>query len=304
MDGATDGWESVPHAEKGRQMLDRPHHELLHAHPRYYDLAFGYRDLNAECGFLEHLSRHLGRGVLESFLEVCCGPGYHMHQFAGRGVRSYGVDYSAEMVPYAREKAHRLATAAGFSGIMGAPTEGRAVPPVGMVLQGDPRELSLPEAVDLAFMPWLKLGYLLTDEEVVDQFVTVAKNIGRGGIYVLELDHPAHLFGYPERVERQWEMSEENLHVTVQWGNGKELVDPITHTSEMEVVFDVQDEGRQETLRDAAPMRHFTHRELRALVRLSGVFDWVATFGDLSVTQPFDLSPGARRMVPVLRCNI
>ncbi|MBP6874493.1 MAG: class I SAM-dependent methyltransferase [Candidatus Eisenbacteria bacterium] len=285
-------------------MLERPHHELLYSYPKYFDVAFGYRDLSAECGFLEHLSRHLGRGVLESFMEVCCGPGYHMHHFAARGVRSYGVEYSDDMVPYARDKAYRLALAAGFSGVMGASPEGRAIPPISMVLQGDPREVSLPEAVDLAFMPWLKLGYLLTDEEVIEHFVTVAKNIGRGGLYVLELDHPAHLFGYPERSERQWDASENGVRVSVHWGDDHELIDPITHTTEVEVAFDVEDGARKESIQDEAPMRSFTHRELRALVRLSGVFDWVATFGDLSVTQPFDLSPGARRMVPVLRCNI
>ena len=208
------------------------------------------------------------------------------------------------MVAYAREKAYRLATAAGFSGIAGVSGEGRAIPPVALIIQGDPREVSLPEAVDLAFMPWLKLGYLLTDEEVVDHFVTVAKNIGRGGIYVLELDHPAHLFGFPDRSEHQWDVEEGDTRVSVQWGSGDEPVDPITHTAEVEVAFEVKENDRAQTVRDTAPMRHFTHRELRALVRLSGVFDWVATFGDLSVTQPFDLSPGARRMVPVLRCNI
>ena len=286
-------------------MLDRPHHELIYAHPQYYDIGFNYRDLNEECGFLEHLSRHLGRGSLESYLEVCCGPGYHLHHFAGRGVRAYGVEYEREMVHYAREKAYRLATAAGFSGIMGATTEsGRAVPPIASVAEGDPREVSLPEAVDLAFMPWPKLGYLLTDEEVVDQFVTIAKNVGRGGIYVLEIDHPAHLFGYPNRSDHHWEMEDDGIRVGVQWGSEKELVDPITHTAEVEAALEVTRDGEQETIRDRAPMRHFTHRELRALVRLSGVFDWVATFGDLSVTQPFDLTPGARRMVPVLRCNI
>ncbi|MFH1143791.1 MAG: hypothetical protein V1774_04535 [Candidatus Eisenbacteria bacterium] len=285
-------------------MLERPHHELIYAQPRYYDIAFGFRDLGAECGFLEHLSRHLGRGGLESYCEVCCGPGYHVHEFAGRGVRAYGLEYSDDMVPYAREKGYRLATAAGFSGLIGEAKEGRAMPPIAMILQGDPREVSLPEAVDLAFMPWLKLGYLLTDEEVVDQFVTIAKNIGRGGLYVIELDHPAHLFGYPDRAERQWEAEGDGVRVAVQWGSDQEPVDPITHTSDVDVIFDVDENGRNEIIRDGAPMRHFTHRELRALVRLSGVFDWVATFGDLSVTQPFDLSPGARRMVLVLRCNI
>jgi SAM-dependent methyltransferase len=288
-------------------MFARPRHEEIYAQARYVDVGFDVRDLSAECGFLEHLSRHVGRGALNSYLEVCCGPGYHLHHFAGRGTRAYGAEYARTMVAYAREKARRLAEAAGFAA---APSSGDlgenllAAPPLGQVIETDPRELSLPEAVDLAFMPWPKFGYLIKDDEVIEHLVTVAKNIGRGGIYVLELDHPATIFGYPERAPRRWRHQRGETQVTVQWGSEEELVDPITHVTDVEVTLEASTAEGTESFRDTAPMRRFTHRELRALVRLSGAFDWTATFGDLSVTQPFDLSEGARRMVPVLRCSV
>jgi hypothetical protein len=92
--------------------------------------------------------------------------------------------------------------------------------------------------------------------------------------------------------------------VTVKWGTGEELIDPISHAADVAVTLEVTEKRETETISDEAPMRRFTHRELRALVRLSGAFDWVATFGDMTMTQPFDLSEGARRMVAVLRCSV
>jgi SAM-dependent methyltransferase len=286
-------------------MFARPHHELLRAEPRYFDIAFDTRDLEAECGFLHHLSLHLGRGRLASFLESCCGPGYHMHWFAAQGVRAYGIDVDPEMLSYAQEKASRLAEEARLvPDPEGRGRNGLAHPPNAMALVADPLDFSLPEAVDLAFCPRSSLRYLLEDDEVVAHLVAMAKNLGRGGLYVLELDHPAAFLGQRPDPERTWEAERDGVRVRVQRGTGKEIVDPLTHVAEVELIFDVEEQGRVQTIRDRAPLRFFTHRELRALVGLSGVFEWVAAFGDMNVTQPFDASEGSRRMIPVLRCSI
>jgi SAM-dependent methyltransferase len=289
---------------RGGTLLARPQHELIRAQARYCDIAFGTRDLESECGFLGHLGRHLGRGPLGSFLEVWCGPGFHMHWLAARGVRAYGLDPAPEMVAYAREKACRSAEAAepdGRSNGAGAP--GRARPPCAMPLEGDPLDLALPEAVDLALCPRSTLRYLLHDDEVVAHLVAMAKNLGRGGLYVLELDHPRQLFGAGADPEAAWEAERDGVRVTVRREPGGPI-DPLTHAADVELVLEVEEGGRRRVIRDRAPLRSFTFRELHALVRLSGVFEWVATFGDLTVTQPFDRSDGARRMVPVLRCCV
>ncbi len=78
-----------------------PRHELLFAEPRIYDIGFAPPDIEVECGFLEYLSRNLGRGKLDAYLEVCCGPVHHLHRLAAQGVRAYGTCSSPEMVAYA-----------------------------------------------------------------------------------------------------------------------------------------------------------------------------------------------------------
>ena len=276
--------------------LPQPHHESIYAQPRYYDIAFDNRDLEVECGFLEYLSRNLGRGRLDSFLEVCCGPGYHMRRFAGRGVRTYGTSFSPEMVAYAEQKS-----------LAGDPGAGDDVPggsgAVSFIL-ADPRDFSLPEAVDLAFSPCGSLQYLLRNDEVVAHLVSVAKNLGRGGLYVIEMEHPAAFFGYPRMHPRQWESEQDGVHVKARRGSGHEEINPITQIMDLEIILEISEGGVTRVVRDSAPVRVFTHQEMRALVKLSGVFDWVTTFGALAIPQPFDMSDGAEHMVPVLRCSM
>lgn len=265
----------------------QPRHELVFAEPRYLDIAFDHRDLEVECGFLEHLSRTLGRGSLDSFVEICAGPGYHVHCLAGRGVRGYGTTCHSTVLGYAEEKARQY---------------GSGQQPA-RILFTDPRDFTLPEAVDLAFCPRGAFHYLLSNEDVLSHLVAVAKNVGRGGLYVIEMDHPAMLFGQRSG-QSKWEAKRDDTLVRFTIGSDQEQIDPITQLYDLEICLEIEEGGSSRRVRDVAPVRAFTYQEMRALVRLSGVFDWVATFGDLTVAQPFDVSEGARAQVPVLRCSV
>ncbi len=287
----------------------QPRHEAIAAQPRYYDIAFGNRDLEVECGFLEYLSRNLGRGRLESFVEIFCGPGYHLHHLAAQGCSAYGIEPNAELVAYAEEKALMMAPPEYGPPEDAAPVSGRESPREphacqGQVLLADPRDFALPEAVDLAFCPNQAFRYLLRNEDVIAHLVAVAKNLGRGGLYVIEAEHPRVLCGRPDAPVEAWEVTRNETTVRVRMQSGHHALDPITQVRDLSIALEVQKGDHVERFEDTAPVRAFSYQELRALVKLSGVFDWVATFGDLSITQPFDASEGARRTVPVLRCSV
>ncbi len=175
-------------------------------------------------------------------------------------------------------------------------------PPAAVQLT-EPLDFAIPEAVDLAFCPRGSIRYLLRGQDVIAHLVTVAKNLGRGGLYVIAMSHPATFLGKAATAE-EWVAERDGLEVRVRVTPGPERMDPVTQIQDQEIVFEVREDGETRTIRDTAPVRAFTYPEMRALVKLSGVFDWVATFGDLSITQPFDRSEGACAMVPVLRCCV
>lgn len=275
----------------------QPRHELIFTEPRYYDIGFDRRDIPSETAFMEYLCRNLGRGRMQAFLEICCGPGHHMCALAARGVRSHGIETSRPMVTYVEEQVFATLEATNGEGALQHPAECT-------IALGDPRDFSIREAADLAFCPYHEFHYLLTREDIVAHLVAVAKNLGRGGLYVMELEHPAVLFGQRTGWPREWTASRDGTEVKVRIGTGRERIDPLQQIVDLEIALEVNENGAKKRLTDSAPIRLCSYQELHALVRLSGAFDWIATFGDLSITQPFDRSADSRVMVPVLRCNM
>ena len=284
----------------------QPKHEQVYSESRIVDIAFDNRDLDVECGFLEHLSRNLGRGCLDSYVEICAAPGHHVHRFAARGVRSYATLCHSVMLGYAEEKASRYGQPPTTPEADEPSASRREMPPPARILLTDPHDFSLPEAVDLAFCPRGAFHYELTTEDALTHLVSVAKNLGRGGLYVLELDHPAVFFGQRPAVW-EWEGERGGTRVRATRTLQVPKMNPLTQICDAELRFEVTrapEESGQQIARDVAPVRGYTHQELRTLVKQTGVFDWVATFGDLSIAQPFDTSEEARIQVPVLRCSV
>jgi len=292
------------------ELSSHPRHELVYADPRVCHVGFDQGNTKEQCGFLEYLSRNLGRGRLDSYLEICPGPAYHMRYLASLGVRSYGVDFSADLVAYAKAMTEEQGESENGKMItLGEMGQMEEVPVPGPSLVFDPMvadlcDFSLTEAVDLAFCPRYAFRYLLKNEEIISHLVSVAKNLSRNGLYVLELLHPAELFCAGASRIRSWTNQSDEMTVKVRIQDGDEPFDPINQIFDQRIMMNVTEGEKEWELTDRAPVRLVTHQELRTLVQLSGVFEWVATFGDLLITQPFDNSPGARCMVPVLRCCV
>jgi Methyltransferase domain len=88
-----------------RSHLMQPNHRHIYQQARAYDVAFGFRDIRAECNTLAALvSRHAGWPVA-SVLELAAGPARHAREFARRGVAAMALDSMPSMRDYALERA-------------------------------------------------------------------------------------------------------------------------------------------------------------------------------------------------------
>src|SRR4029077_2858702 len=77
----------------------------LYENPRLYDLAFGFRDIAAECTGLLALAAHHGVRSPQKIADIACGPAHHLREYAGRGLTAFGVDLNRDMLAYARHLA-------------------------------------------------------------------------------------------------------------------------------------------------------------------------------------------------------
>jgi SAM-dependent methyltransferase len=280
------------------------HNDPEHLHHDYaeaYDIAFDWRDLQRDCDSLDAIYRRFSGQNREpqAFLDVCCGPGFHCLQYALHGRRSFGLDLSEAMIGYAQAKAKRLGSPAEF-------------------VHADMRDFHLPEPVDIAFCPMGSFHYLLSNDDIVRHLRSVARNLRPGGIYVIEANHPRHVF----RMERppmmdwgtringsvlpmswsgDWEAERNGTRVRFHWGSDDGGYDPIAQIATSRVRIEMINNGSSRVWEFKDPDRYLTHQELLLLIEKSDALEPVAWLGGLDLSRTFDNSDKSSWMVPVLR---
>ena len=107
----TGPFPSARPAARGTQgrPVTAPAHDAIHRAARCHDVAFGFRDIGAECDTPSALAaRHGPTGEPpRSMLELAAGPARHAREFARRGAHAAALDTSPAMCDYARAQAVR-----------------------------------------------------------------------------------------------------------------------------------------------------------------------------------------------------
>ncbi len=150
-------------------------HEQIYHLARCYDLAFGFRDVGAECDTLTALVARHAQRPLASVLELAAGPARHAREFARRGLAATALDASPAMCGYARHCAQRDAVSV-------------------TTLCADMVEFAHPQRFDLALLAMDSISYLLDNDTVLRHLRCVAAHLLPGGLYVLEASHPRDAF--------------------------------------------------------------------------------------------------------------
>jgi SAM-dependent methyltransferase len=231
----------------------------IYDEPELYELACAYRDVGSEVDALERwYTRHAAPA----------GPADHALEFARRGAQVTTLDLSAAMCARARDKA----AAAGVKLD---------------VVRGDMRDFTVPRPVDLAITMLNSACHLMTLDDLVAHVAAVSGAVVPGGLYILELAHPADLLTPVPRTSSEWDSEVGDRRVHVRWGGGEDVIDPVTQVTREHVQVTVRDGAGIRTLADVA-------------VRLAGGFGAAARYGDF--TDDVDLSDRqAWRMIFVLR---
>ncbi len=250
---------------------------------RAYDIAFGDRDFHAECDFLNWcLLAHGDCHGEPSFLELACGPARHAREFARRGWHSIGLDMSADMLEYAARGAEQEQVK----------LETRCA---------DMCNFTLPEPVCLVANMMESLTHLLTNDQVVAHLRAVARSLRAGGVYVIEMAHPAGI--WRDNLPNRWSASAEDMQVDIVFGLREDPYDWITQQWTVTTQLTIREPGQPERfVEERNNHRWYQPQELAALIALSGAFSQVWWYGDMLVPPPaLDNSESSNRMIVVLR---
>jgi SAM-dependent methyltransferase len=256
----------------------------IYDEPEFYEAACAYRDVPAEVDALLRWSgAHRGPDAAppRSVLELAAGPAEHARYLARRGLEATALDLNPAMCARAGD----LAKAAGVSLT---------------VVEADMRDFSVPAEFDLAITMLNSLCHLLILDDMLAHLAAVARHLSDGGLYIMELAHPADFFAAERRTSSEWSTEVGGGTVSVRWG-AQDQIDPVTQiTREHVSVTYLKRGGPVRTVTDVVPNRFWTATELAAAIRLGGGFTLVASYGDFEADLPVDAAE-AWRMILVLR---
>src|SRR5207253_609018 len=126
--------------------------------------AFDFKNVPAECDFIEQLClKHLNQKS-SSFIEFAAGPALHAIEFGKRGREVAAVDLSPEMAAYGQKKAEMA----------------------GVSLRYDCADMIHYESAqkyDVAAILMDSTSYLITNEQVIAHLQSVAEILNSGGLY-------------------------------------------------------------------------------------------------------------------------
>jgi SAM-dependent methyltransferase len=275
-------------ADKRRRGADL----AMYRKPRLYDIAFGFRDIAAECSGLLTLAARFGMRHPRSALELACGPAHHLRELARRGLTCQGIDINEEMLGYARELCRR-------DGVDVA------------LRRGDMRTFDAGRKYDLVLCLFDSFAQCTTESDAVTTLRSAAAALLKGGLLFVEFTHPSDYFGKGRsRTSDSWTQREGDIAVKARFTVTR--LDPVDETfvasltivpkpSKKAVARTNGAQPRTERIVMRWQQRMWMKGGFQYVALASGCFDIVGWYGDIDPIVPLDSGPRAWRMVAVMR---
>lgn len=254
----------------------------------YYTLVEAYErihqnDCREIADFLVWALAQHGQSADRSFLELGCGPAGYARELARRGFRAVGLDLSTGMLDHARAAARR---------------EGLAIE----LLQADMSDFTLTQPVALAAVVLDTACHLLTNEQMISCFRSVARNLLPGGVLLLDMAHPARGL-LPLSEPNLQRVTDGPREIESLFGLPDDPCDWFTQIWQITTRLTVREGGLVTAeATDRIPLRYYLPQELRLLLEVSGGFESPHWYRHLALPAlPFGGDPATERMVMVAR---
>lgn len=257
----------------------------MYRKPRLYDIAFGFRDIAAECRGLLQVARRYGVAEPKGIVELACGPAHHLRELARRGYACTGIDINAEMLAYARALCRR---------------DGVRVD----LRKGDMRTFEVSRKADLVLCLFDSFAQCTTDQDAIATLRASARALRPSGLAIVEFTHPQDYFGQGRsKTSERWTQREGDIAVRTRFSITR--CDPVAETFIASMTIEpVGPNGKRSRTKERLEMRWLQHMWLRGgfqyVALASGAFDIAGWYGDIDPVMALD-DPRAWRMIAVLR---
>ena len=246
--------------------------------PKYYEIAFSFRDIPAEVNVFEECFRHSSNIPVKTVLELGCGNCPHMEELTKRGYKYNGLDLSEAMLDYSKQKASRIGVNVNL-------------------IHGDMIDFSLKYKVDFVYVLLGSLS-VRNNSELVKHFDSVAAVLKKGGLYLLDwcvqFEPPWQSEG-----ENSWEMNRNGLIVKteVSW----KAVNRVAQTFEETIVLEVDDLGQKQRIVGTDIKKAIYPQEFLLLISSLMRFEFVGWWNNWNLSQPLEQTADISRPIILVR---
>lgn len=250
----------------------------LYNNPKYYEIAFSFRDISAEVDLFQTCFKHFSHIPVKSILELGCGNCPHMEELIRRGYQYSGLDISRAMLEYSAKKAKRAEAKVNL-------------------IHADMNDFSLDKKVDFVCILLGSLSVRST-MELSRHFDCVANTLKRGGLYLLDW---CVQFETPWTTEGggSWEMERDGIKVktTVSW----KPINRVDQTFEEIITQDVDDHGKKLEIIDQDVKRAIFPQEFLLFISGRSDFEFVGWWNNWDLDQPLEKAEKIDRPIMLVR---
>ncbi|MCD6549133.1 class I SAM-dependent methyltransferase [Candidatus Micrarchaeota archaeon] len=224
----------------------------IYNQPLYYEIAFNFVDVKKQVDLFEKFIRKYSKVKVKTVLDIACGPSLQLRELAKRGYKAVGLDISSQMLDYLKQRAKE---------------EGVEIE----TIKADMINFKLKNKVDFAFIMMGSFKFK-NNEELLRHLNCVSNSLKRGGLYLIENMELDWLNFKPQR----WLMKKDGIKVKTTYKVIPK--DPISQTSEENIILEVNDHGKKLKFVEKRTVKHVCPQEFLTLVKLNNKFEFLGWF--------------------------
>ena len=250
--------------------------ETLYKNPKYYEIAFSFRNISKEVDLFEEVIEHYALIPVKRFLEVGCGNSPHMEELFKRGYEYIGIDLCKEMLDHAQLKAKKLNAQV-------------------KLVCADMIDFRLKQQVDFGYVMLGSL-YISSTNEMISHFDAMGKAIKKGGLYLL--DWCVQFAPFCDTNE-SWEAEKDGIRIKATCC--RTVINHIDQTYEETITLQINDHGNQKELQEKCIKRAIYPQEFLIFISNRDDFEFVGWWNNWDLSKPLDGTEQISRPIVMLR---
>lgn len=251
---------------------------MFYDFPKYYEVAFSFRDIKKETAFLIECADRYSACPVKHFFEIGCGNAPHAGEIIKAGYDYNGMDINRKMLDYAHQKWSHLSQ-----------------PP--KLVIGDMVNFVLERQVDFAFVMLGSL-YLNSSEQLQSHFDSLSRILNKGGLYFLDF---CFQFDDPLQHSDSNKFSVEQEGIIVESDFDIRLLDQQENIYEETWRINVNDNGYKQTFKTVEVNKALLPEEFEEFISKRDDFEIVGWWKDWDLNQPLDNRNDLKRPFTLVR---